>query len=128
MANPIFSKTGTPDVTLSQAPDLRSTFPLSPRQTVQRTYAGLYKVLTRGVRDEIFNLSFQELPASDADDLVTFFGSAVVNYAERPFTYTDENSVAHQLRYLDSNLPGVTIAPDVRRLNLTFTIDRGPLD
>lgn len=128
MALPKFTKTGTPEVTLSQEPDLESFDAITPRQTIQRSYDGGFKVLTRGVEDDFLNLVFTGLPVSDVDALEVFFRSDVVNFAGRAFTYTDTDSVAHQLRYQRSNLPGIPISPTARRLSFTFIVDRGTLD
>ena len=128
MANPIFSKPGTPDVVLTNAFDLASGNPVGPRQNRQRSYLGDYKVLTRGRADQIFGLIGTDMLKTDADALLVFFESAVVLFGERPFLYTDHLGVERQMRYLDANLPGIPTGPGSVRLALTLTLDRGPFD
>lgn len=128
MANPIFRKSGTSDVVLSQAPDLVSASPFAPRQIEQRTYNGNTDVNSKSVEDQLFNITLSELPSTDADALVVFFQSSVVDFKRLPFYYIDENSVQRQMRYVVSNLPGVPISPTVRRVTITLRIDRGPFE
>ena len=128
MANPIFSKAGTTDVTFSEAFDLPSSSRKAPRQNSQRSYDGIFKVTTKSVADLTFNLSKNEMTEVDRDALEAFLESDVVNYAERPFTYTDYTGTSHQVRYLDSNIPGDPVGPGTFRIRITLIVDRGPLD
>lgn len=128
MSSPIFSKAGTPDVVISQAPDLSSTTPIRPRQRLQRFYAGGYGVITKGVEDDIFNLIFGQILDAEADALEVFFRSEAVNFSEHAFTYTDHNAVDYQVRFLQGNLPGIPNGSGTRRLSLSLAIDRGTVD
>jgi len=128
MAQPIFEKTGATTVVLTDAFDLESGSPIDPRQTFQRSYNKRYKVISRGSEDQIFNLIASEMLQSDVDNLLTFFRSEVVNYGEKPFLYTDHLSVQRQVRYLDSDLPGIPVGPGVARLSMTLVVDNGALD
>lgn len=128
MANPIFEKSGATTVTLTNAFDFGSSSSIEPRQTVQRTYDRGFSVVSRSAADVIFNLRGTQMLQTDIDDLVTFFESTVVNYAEHAFLYTDHLSVQRQVRYLESNLPGVPVGPGVVDVSLTLIVDAGPLD
>lgn len=128
MVDPIFRKSGTPDVALTQAPDLQSSEPIGPRQVIQRYYNGDHQVLTRGSADVTLNLIFGELPRTEALDLEVFFRASVVNFSERAFTYIDHDGLSRQVRYLQSNLPGIPVGPETRRVSMTLRIDNGVLD
>lgn len=128
MAAITFVKTGATTVTLSVAPDLPSSPPKRPRQHIGRSESGLYKVVTKSVADQEFNLLFAEMPAADHDAIQAFLESSVVNYSERPFTYTDTDGGSHQVRFLDGQFPAPRIAPGLYRVSLTLASDRGTLD
>lgn len=128
MAAITFVKTGTTTVTLSVAPDLPATSPKRPRQMVGRSESGLYQVVTKSVADQEFSLLFSEMPEADHDAIQTFLESSVVNYSERPFTYSDVDGNSHQVRFLDGEFPAPRIAPGLYRVSLVLMSDRGTLD
>lgn len=128
MADITFVKSGTTTVTLSVAPDLPATAPKRPRQVVGRSESGLYKVVSKSVADQEFSLVFSEMPSADHDAIQTFLESSVVNYAEKPFTYTDVDGNSHQVRFLDGEFPAPRIAPGLYRVSLVLVSDRGTLD
>jgi hypothetical protein len=128
VADITFVKAGAATVTLSVAPDLGAGSAKRPRQAIGRSESGLYKVVTKSVPDQEFSLVFSEMPAADHDAIVTFLETTVVNYSERPFTYTDVTGNSHQVRYLDGQFPAPRIAPGIHRVSLVLMSDRGDLD
>ncbi len=128
MAAITFVKSGATTVTLSVAPDRPTSPPKRPRQLIGRSESGLYRVVTKSVPDQEFNLVFAEMPQADHDAIQTFLESSVVNYSERPFTYTDTAGASHQVRFLDGNFPAPSPAPGLYRVSLTLVSDRGTMD
>lgn len=111
-----FSQTGVTSVTL-QAPDLPLRQPgARPRQRATRTDAGTWMVVTLGDPDTEFNLSFGELPSADYSALMAFLADDLVNWQANAFTFTDWNSTAHSVRYLDHS--DALIAPGLYTLEL----------
>ena len=125
---PVFSKSGMITVTLSVAPDLPDSAPKTPRQVIGRAWGGRYAVATKSVADRQWTLVFEDMPSADHDALWAFLAHPRVNWSERPFTYTDVDSNAHQVRFLDGDFPAPEIAPGLHRVTLRLALDRGPLD
>ena len=123
-----FVKSGTTTVTLSVAPDLPAVASKRRRQEIGRSESGLFQVVTKSQPDQEFSLVFAEMPAADHDAIVTFLESTVVNYAEKPFTYTDTAGASHQVRFLDGDFPAPRIAPGLYRVSMVLVSDRGTLD
>ena len=123
-----FVKSGTSTVTLSVAPDLPATAPKKPRQLIGRSESGLFQVVTKSVADQEFSLVFSQMPEADHDAIQAFLESSVVNYSERPFTFTDVDGGSHQVRFLDGEFPAPRTAPGLYRVSMVLFVDRGTLD
>ncbi len=105
MAFPIFTKTGATGspLTLPKGRFLPTSDPWKPRQLRGTAGGGQVKIADLGTADHFFELTIKRVSASDRTAILAFLQHANVNYAQNTFTFTDEDSVAHTVRYWNSS-------------------------
>jgi len=103
-AEPIFTKTGTTGspLTIEKGRFLPVSDPFRPRQLRGVAGGGQTKVADLGTADHFFEIRINRVSETNRNAIITFLQHANVNYAQNTFTFTDEDSVAHTVRYWNS--------------------------
>lgn len=104
MAFPSFSKQGVTTVTFSQGILAPQVIDEGPRQIVNEAEDGSQSVYTLSGPVLTHLLAFQDMPSADHDALLVFLRDDAIDYTGNTFTYTDADSVAHTVRYIDRSL------------------------
>jgi hypothetical protein len=105
MPFPIFTKagaTGSP-LTLPKGRFLPAKDPWKPRQLRGIAGGGQVKIADLGTADHLFEIRINRVSSSDREAIIDFLQHVNVNYAQNSFTFTDEESVAHTVRYWNSS-------------------------
>lgn len=104
MGFPSFSKQGVTTVTFSQGAITPDVIDEGPRQVINEAENGEQSVYTLSGAALTHLLAFQDLSSADHDALLAFLRNPLIDYAGETFTYTDTDSVAHTVRYIDRSL------------------------
>jgi len=78
---------------------------------------------SRGTNYSIFPFTFQvqnttqTAPTPDVDKINTFF-KTTVNFSQRPFYYTDYNSVEHKVKFIGKKLDWKQAGPNYQKVRL----------
>lgn len=75
--------------------------PLILNQFVGVSDANTVQVAVIGSPLQTISVQFVQLTTQDATNILAFFNDAAVNYGQEEFTYVDEDSVSHTVRYLE---------------------------
>ncbi|MEW6427333.1 MAG: hypothetical protein AB1568_04780 [Thermodesulfobacteriota bacterium] len=103
MPNIIFTL-GASTFTFSKGRSFPVDDPAAVNVAVDYSEGGQLYAYDKGIAERFHNLVFERLPLTD----FTAFGNWLTNVAigpKNPFTYTDEASVSHTVRLLDTRQP-----------------------
>jgi len=122
MAAPTLSKSGVTTVTFSKA----SIFPGSSPRTINQ-FTGIsddntIRVASLGPAKQSFEVQFEQLTEVDIDNVTTFFEDPLINWGVFQFTFTDEDSVATSVRFLQTEFDPQEVSQDNWSLTLIFTV------
>lgn len=103
MPNIVFTK-GVDTFTFSKGRSYPLDDPAQVNVTVDYSEGGQLYAYDKGIQEQFFNLSFDRIPATDFANVENW----LLNVAVGPlntFTYTDEDSVTHTVRLMDTKNP-----------------------
>lgn len=122
MAAPSLSKTGVTTVNFSKASTFPSGDPLTINQFVGVSDDNTIRVFSLGEPKQTLEVIFEQLTVSDIVAIKAFFNNPLVNWGVNSFTYTDEDSTAHTVRYLQPTFDPQVVSDDSVSLTLVFTV------
>lgn len=123
MAFPTFSKTGVTTVALSKGSTFPSGTPLTPNQFVGVSDANSVRVYSLGLPKRQLEAVFEQLTRNDVTALEAFFNDPLVNWGVGTFTFTDEDSTAWTVRFLQPVFDPRQVSDNNFALTLTFTVE-----
>lgn len=123
MAIPTLSKTGVTTVQLSKASTFPSAEPLTPNQFVGVSDDNTIRVFSLGPAKQNLNVIFEQLTLTDVNAIIAFFVDSLINWGVNSFTYTDEESTAFTVRFLQPIFDPQQVSDDNFSLNLTLTVE-----
>lgn len=91
------------------------------RQIVRRAENGTFSTYTLSDALLRHTLTFQDLPAANFAELLTFLRDPLVNYSESEFTYTDAASNDHTVQLVPGTLRRERSATDTYTGSLQLT-------
>ena len=110
MPNIIFTKGGD-DFTFTRGRSYPVDDPVEVSVVTELSEGMQMYAYDKGVAVQYFNLSFEKLAGADYDNVDDWLQSVVVGPKET-FTYTDEDSVAHTVRMLNTANPLKEVSHD----------------
>ena len=104
MALPTWSKSGVTTVTFSRGDSYPRPLEGQEGQLVAESEAGTVRVATLHAVIRFYTMNFSgptRLPTADYDAMRTFLLNTLVNLSANTFTWTDSDSTARTVRYMD---------------------------
>lgn len=103
MGNIIFTK-GASTFTFSKGRDFPVYDPAQVNVPTDLSEGGQMYAYNKGIAEKFFNLVYKKLSATDYSNFNVWLNTTVIGPAST-FTMTDENSVTHTVRLLDTKNP-----------------------
>jgi len=106
MALAIFTKAGNAEspLTLPKGRFLPNSDPYTPNQLRGIAGGGQVKIADLGDAEHMWECRFLRISKTDRTAIIDFLQDTTVNYAENTFTFTDEDAVAHTVRWWDKKV------------------------
>jgi len=111
MANIIFTKDAD-TFTFSKGRSYPLDDPAAVNVPVDYSEGGQLYAYDKGIEEQFFNLVFERIPKADYDNVDDWLKNIAVG-PKNTFTYTDEDSVNHTVRLLDTKNPLKEVAHEL---------------
>jgi len=92
--------------------------PDQPRQLRGIAGGGQVKIADLGDPEEYFDIIINRVSKTNRDNLEGFITDSTVNYSENTFTFVDENSTSHTVRWWSDNLNNPQVKGGLYNLRL----------
>lgn len=120
---PTFSKAGITTLVLSKGTLYPTRRPITPQQVRQRSQGGVRRVTTIGPEEEQLGVRIEGLTLTDYNELRAWFRNPLIEWGEQPFTYTDEDGVATEVRWWQDTFDMPEVSAGAYSVDIVFAVE-----